>query len=309
MKNLLCCCFTVCCFFLFVVHPAYADNGLVRITDHVYAYVDSNEASPANSFGANAGIIIGEKEIAVIDTLVSSKEAKRFIRDIRKISDKPIKYVVNTHYHLDHSFGNSEFDKLGATIISHENCGDEMRLKAAEGLAGAENYGLTPEDMAGTEIAYPDVTFTDQLQLDLGDVKVNLIYVTSSHSKGSILVHVPEEKVVFAGDILFTDFHPYMGDGDIKGWQQTLDYLAALDADKIIPGHGPLSSKKDVADMKAYITVFDKKAREVAANWSGEPEAIVAEMKKYLPERTRGEWLIGANMQVKYLKGKSDGNN
>ena len=76
MKNILRCWIVIFCFFLFVVHTTYAENGLVRITDHVYAYVDICEASPANSFGANAGIIIGEKGIIVIDTLVSAKEAK-----------------------------------------------------------------------------------------------------------------------------------------------------------------------------------------------------------------------------------------
>ncbi len=303
--NILRCWICVCCFFL-LVQTVNAENGLVHMTDHVYAYVDVQEASAANSFGANAGIIIGEKGIAVIDTLISAKEAKRFIQDIRKISDKPIIYVVNTHYHLDHSFGNAEFAKLGAKIVAHANCADEMRQKAAGALANAGDYGLTPEDMVGTEIAYPEITFTDRLQLELGDVGVELIYIAPSHSKGSILVSLPQEKVVFSGDILFTDFHPYMGEGDIAGWQQNLDFLAALEEDKIIPGHGPLSGRKDVTDMKAYITAFDKKAGELAAG-SGKLEDIVAEMKKSLPARKQGEWLIGANIQSKYLKGTGDG--
>ena len=295
----------VCCFFL-LVQTVRAENGLARITDHVYAYVDVQETSAANSFGANAGIIIGEKGIVVVDTLVSAKEAKRFIRDIEKISDKPILYAVNTHYHLDHSFGNAEFVKLGAKIVAHANCGDEMRQKATGALTNAGDYGLTPEDMAGTEIAYPEINFTDRLRLELGDVEVELIYIAPSHSKGSIMVSLPQEKVVFSGDILFTDFHPYMGDGDIAGWQQNLDFLADIEADKIIPGHGPLSGKKDVADMKAYITAFDKKAGELAAG-SGKLEEIVAEMKKSLPARKQGEWLIGANLQIKYLKDGESG--
>ena len=295
----------VCCFFLFT-HAAFAENGLTRITEHVYSYIGVKEASPANSFGANAGLIIGEQGLAVIDTLVSAREAERFIRDIRKISDKPILYVINTHYHLDHTFGNSEFAKLGATIVCQTNCAAEMRLKAADGLANAKLYGLTPEDMAGTEISYPAITFTDRMGLDLGGLEVDLIYVAPSHSKGSILVYLPAEKVVFAGDTLFTDFHPYMGDGDVKAWKKTLDLLATLDADKIIPGHGPLSGKEDVADMKNYITAFDKKARELATG-GHELEYIVTELKKSLPIKTQGEWLIQANVQAKYLTGKEEG--
>ncbi len=301
-KNNVSCWLVVCLCFLFVIQTASAEDGLVQITDQVYAYVDVKEATPAKSFGANAGIIIGKKGIAVIDTLVSAKEAKRFLQDIRTVSDKPILYVINTHYHLDHSFGNAEFSKLGVRIIAHENCGDEIRMKAVDGLANAKNYGLTAEDMTGTEIAYPDMTFAERMRLDLGGgVEVDLVYVAPSHSKGSIMVHVPDEKVVFAGDILFTDFHPYMADGDLKGWQQTLDFLATLEADKIIPGHGPLSDKKDVADMKAYIIAFDKKAKELAAG-PGEIEDILITMKRFLPARAKGEWIIGANIQARYLK-------
>lgn len=294
---------TICCFLL-LAHTALAENGLTRISPHVYSYINVQEASPANSFGANAGIIIGKKGIVVVDTLISAKEAKRFLQDIRKISDKPILYVINTHYHLDHSFGNAEFSKLGAPILAHKNCADEMHLKAADGLANAANFGLTPEEMVGTEIAYPDITFTDQMRLNPGGMEVNLIYVAPSHSKGSILIQVPSEKVVFTGDILFTDFHPYMGDGDIKGWQQTLDVLATLDADKIIPGHGPLSNNKDVADMKSYLTTFDNKARTLTSMPDAKLKEIVNEMNKLLPRKTQGEWLIEANIQAKYLKKK-----
>jgi glyoxylase-like metal-dependent hydrolase (beta-lactamase superfamily II) len=297
---------TVCCC-LFLAHAAHAGNGLTRISDHVYAYVDVKEASPANSFGANAGIIIGPDSIVVIDTLVSAREAQRFLRDIREISDKPISYVIDTHYHLDHAFGNGEFAGQGAVIIAHAACRDEMEHKAADVLANGKNYGLTAEDLAGTEITYPNLTFTDRLQLHLGDMEVELIHVAPSHSKGSILVYLPAEKVVFAGDVLFTDFHPYMGDGDIPGWQQTLDFLAALDADKIIPGHGPLSGKKDVADMKGYITLFDRMAKALTPA-KIDPAGIAAEMKKILPARAQGDWLIQANIEAKYLNNNADKN-
>lgn len=293
----------VCC--LLLLTDAVQAGGLVRITERVYAYVDAQDTSPANSFGANAGIIIGEKGIAVVDTLVSAKEAQRFLRDIAAISGKPVKYVINTHHHLDHAFGNAEFSRLGAIIIAHAEDGDTMRQQAANTLANADQYGLTPEDLAGTEIACPELTFSDRLHLDLGGVAVELIYLAPSHSAGSILVHLPGEKVVFAGDILFTDVHPYMGEGDIPGWQRTLDLLAGLEAETIIPGHGPISNKKDVAAMKEYIAIFDRGARELAAGGANDPEASAAEMKKILPPRTRGEWLIGANLKFKYLAGAS----
>lgn len=279
----------------------HGQSSLVRVSERVYSYVDVKDGSPSNSYGANAGIVIGEDSILVVDTLISYKEGKRLLEDIRAISDKPIRYVVNTHYHLDHIFGNNVFSALGAGIISHANCDAAMREHAAGILAGAGVYGLTPGDMAGTELAYPDITFTDGMGVNLGGVDVELIFSAPSHSRGSIIVYVPSEGVMFAGDILFTDFHPYMGDGDIEGWQKTLDYIISLNVEKIIPGHGPLSTKKDLVDMKTYITAFDNKAKELAAK-SNEIEYIVSEMKAFMPFRTRGEGLIQANIQGRYLK-------
>jgi len=106
----------------------FAAEKLTKIADNVYSYVDTKSSTPQNSYGANAGIILGRDGIVVVDTLISSKEAKRFIKDIKAISKKPIKYVINTHYHLDHTFGNSEFKKIGALIISHTNDGNNLKI-------------------------------------------------------------------------------------------------------------------------------------------------------------------------------------
>jgi glyoxylase-like metal-dependent hydrolase (beta-lactamase superfamily II) len=304
MKKLISTWIAVCCVIL-TTQLTFAESGLVQISDHVYSYVNVKDGSPANSYGANAGIVIGEDAILVVDTLVSAKEGKRLLKDIRAISDKPIKYVVNTHYHLDHTFGNAKFAGLGADIISHVNCAEAMQKNAVDTLANANAYGLSPEDMEGTELAYPNLTFTDKMVLDLGGLEVELIYIAPSHSKGSIIVYTPAEGVLFAGDILFTDFHPYMADGDIAGWQETLDSIMAFNVDKIIPGHGPLSTNKNLADMQAYIVAFDKKAKELVTE-SNEVEYIATELKKSMPARTRGEGLIQANVQGKYLKVKNE---
>ena len=125
----------------------------------MYSYTDVKGASPKNSFGANAGIIIGQDFIVAVDSLISAREAKRFIKDINKISKKPIKFLINTHYHLDHSLGNSEFAKLGAVIIAHENDQENMQ-KAGEGmLQYAKQSGLSDQDLQGTKLAYPTLTF------------------------------------------------------------------------------------------------------------------------------------------------------
>lgn len=276
---------------------------LRKITDNVYSYLDAKDPSAANAFGANAGFVEGRDGIAVIDTLVSAKTAIKMIEDIRKITDKKIQYVVNTHYHLDHAFGNSEFKKLGAIIIATENCRNNIIKTAPIALKSAGNYGLAEQDLEGTEIVVPSVAFDSRMTIDVGDDTIELITFGPSHSSGSCLVYLPSKKILFAGDILFTDFHPFMGESDISGWLRVLDYILWLDVEKIIPGHGPLSTKKDIAEMKEYLATFDTHAKRLAAK-SQDPKLIETELLKLLPQRSRGGFLIPANIQLKYLTQK-----
>jgi cyclase len=288
--------------FLFSIAPAgiASAEGLTKIADNVYAYVGIRNAAPSNSFGANAAIVVGRDGIVVIDTLISAKEAARFIKDIRAVSDKPIRYAVNTHSHLDHTFGNSEFEKLGAVIVSHVNCKKNMRANGEANLKKAAAYGLTEREMEGTRLTYPTLTFSEEMQIDLGDEVVELVYTQPSHTDDSIFVYLPSKKVLFTGDILFTDYYPNTADGDIAGWTKTLDSIMQLDVVRIVPGHGPLSDEKDLREMKDYLLGFDKKARELAAA-SGDAAFIAAELKKVLPARRELGFLIPMIIQKKYL--------
>ncbi|MDD2734911.1 MAG: MBL fold metallo-hydrolase [Desulfuromonadaceae bacterium] len=283
---------------LLFTQSAFAE--LTKIADNVYSYVGQKNSSPAHSFAANAGIIIGSDSVLVVDTLISAKEGERFLADIRKVTSKPIKYVVNTHTHLDHAFGNCVFTRIGATVISHTADRAMLQKAGEETLKNIGNYGLKAEDMIGTTIVYPTLAFSDRMQIYLGDETVELIRVAPSHTTGSIVVSVPAKKLLFAGDTLFTDFHPFMADGDISGWTTTIDALLTMDVEKIIPGHGPLSTKKDLRDMKEYLLQFDKKARELAAT-SKDVNFIAAELKKSLPKRSMADWMIGYNVKNRYL--------
>ena len=274
--------------------------GLVKIADGVYAYVDEKNPSPATGFGANAGIVIGTDGVAVVDTLASAKEAQRFIKDIRAVTDKPFKYVINTHHHLDHSLGNSEFVKQGAVVIAQERSRADAQKDADTIIRRALNYGFTPEMMEGTTVVLPTIMFSDRMTIDLGGRTVELVYPGPSHTAGSIAAFVPDQKVLFTGDILFTNVHPNMRDADVNGWIKALDAVAALNAEKIVPGHGPLSSKKDLEDMKQYLLLFDRKAKELAAG-SNDANAIAAELVKALPHRDHFEMFIAGNVKALYL--------
>ena len=284
-----------------VASHALAQGGLTKIAEGVYSYVDAKNPSPASSFGANAGIIVGRDGIVVVDTLISAKEARQFIGDIRAVSSKPIKYVVNTHDHLDHVLGNSEFAKLGATIIAQTLTKAAIQKQGDALLQRAKYFGLNDEAMSGTTVVAPTLAFSDAMEIDLGDRKVELIEAGPSHTSGSMIVLVPDSKTLFAGDVLFTNYHPNMRDGDIQGWIKALDRIDAMNVAAIIPGHGPLSTKKDIQDMKQYLAAFDAKAKEFAAR-SNDPDVIAAELKKVLPSRQYFDLFIASNVKALYLK-------
>ena len=134
--------------FTFAGGLARADSGLVKVSNHVYSYADVKPVSPLNSFGANAGIVVGDNAVLVVDTLICAKEAKKLIQEIRKTTDLPIKYVVNTHYHFDHVFGNGEFIKMNATIISHTDCKKRMEQT---GSGNPKRRGSLRPDRKGYE--------------------------------------------------------------------------------------------------------------------------------------------------------------
>ncbi|MEH6470314.1 MAG: MBL fold metallo-hydrolase, partial [Halopseudomonas sp.] len=221
---------------------------------------------------------------------------------IRSVTDKPIRYALNTHFHSDHSFGNADFAAAGATVISHKMA-DAYMKKWSQKILDKGWSGLTKEQSAGTSIAYPDLLFQDSIELDLGGIKPQLIFNTHSHTKGSVFVHLPEQKVVFAGDVLFNDYHPNMSASDVDGWVDTLDQITALDIDTIVPGHGPLSAKQDLAELRSYLLMFDDKAKEFAAQ-SDDRKAVKAKLLKVMPHRAHGESAIANSLKWKYMPKK-----
>ena len=277
--------------------------ALQQISEHTYAQVDTKDATPAGSFGSNAGLVVGRDAALVIDTFISAKEADGFLANIRKVTDKPLKYVVNTHHHLDHTWGNCVFAKLGAVVIAQENA-LAHKSEDAHTFAHPKAQGLTRKDLEGTTLQDPTITFKDSMKIDLGGVTVELTYPGPTHTDDSILVYVVQDKVLFTGDILFTHYHPYVADGDIPRWQQVVGELEQSPATKIIPGHGPVSSKADLEAMKTYLREFDTQAKALCAGKAAnDAPAVAKELIARLPQQQRIELpvLVEFNLRLKYL--------
>ncbi len=277
---------------------------LRQLSRHVWAYVwPSTGDSNGNRFGSNAGLVVGRKGALVIDTLTSAKEARRFLEDVRRITDKPIKYVVNTHYHLDHSWGNCVFSGSATPLLTHEK-GLEMFGRSKSMMENSAEMGMNERDLEGTTLVPPYETFSDVRAIDLGGVKVVLRYLGHTHSPDSIVVDIPTDEILFTGDILFTGCHPFMAEGDYDNWRRQLVRMGMGPERILVPGHGPLSDKQDLREMGRYLIRFDLLARKMSAGKTQtEAPEIAQELLKLLPVQRRGDntRMIIMNLVYRYL--------
>lgn len=285
---------------------AHADEGrsLQKVSDHVWAYANVSPMTPARSFGANAGVVVGNKGAMVVDTLTSDKEGKQLLADVREITKLPILWVVNTHYHLDHAWGNCVFEAEGAKIIGASPASKLLAERGAYGLAHVDQHGLKQEDIEGTTLAPATVSFSGTMSIDLGGVSVELRSLPHGHCPDNLMVWVAQDKTLFSGDLLFVGCHPFIGESDIPGWLADLDAVASLGAEKIVSGHGRLAGAKDIAEMRAYLKAFDENATALAkGKRQGDAMNLAKELLERLPTQGRNELpqMLEYNLRTKYL--------
>lgn len=216
---------------------------LNNITGNIYEAI--------NGRGARGGVFIGENGILVIDTKQDQVSVQQTLDEIRKLSDKPIKYLVNTHSDGDHVMGN-QFLPSGITIIAHANCRKDFFLPKRDG---------SPSDWSKPELLsfVPSITFYDRMDLYLGSKRIELWYFGIGHTTGDAVVFFPEEKTAFIGDQAFVGrtqlIHAYKGGNSFEHVKTLTKMLATLDADKFISGHSELLTReavqKHIDEMKS----------------------------------------------------------
>ena len=202
----------------------------------------------------NAGIIVGDAAVLVIDSLRVPSFARDLIQDVRHITDKPVQYVIDTHAHWDHSWGNEEFPE--ATIIGHQNCYREMvdvewnrkwREKViSDGLSWSEEARLV-------NIAPPNLTFETSMRLYFGGRELELMYLGKAHTSGDIFISLPAEKLMFTGDVIQDRRVPFLGDSYPAEWPETADRLAALPVERFVSGHGPIGNHQGIVESRDFI--------------------------------------------------------
>jgi glyoxylase-like metal-dependent hydrolase (beta-lactamase superfamily II) len=205
-----------------------------QLSDNCWAY--TTEGDP------NSGVIIGDDACMVIDTTATPAMAQDLIARIRQVTDKPIKYVVLSHYHAVRVLGASAYFKEGATEVIASRGTYEMIVErgAQDMKSEIERF---PRLFAGVEtvpgLTWPTMVFDRELSLFLGKLEVRLMHLGAGHTRGDTIAWVPSQKVVFSGDLVEYNAGVYTGDAQLEEWPHTLDKLRALGAHKLVPGRGP----------------------------------------------------------------------
>ncbi len=234
-------------------------------------YVEGVSAlgTPANqNFISNAAFVVTPAGVVVIDALGSPALAERLMAEIRKVTPRPVTHVIVTHYHADHIYGLQAFKAQGARIIAHGAAREYMNSDTARLRLEVSRVELAPWVNDETRLVEADEWLEGDKTLKIGGVEFQIKIVGPSHTPEDLVVYLPGEKVLFAGDLVFRSRIPYVGKADSRHWILALEKLLAFDAGVIVPGHGPLSheARKDMQLTRDYLRYLRVSMGKAAAN-------------------------------------------
>ncbi len=229
----------------------------VKLTESIYVLFGA---------GGNIGVSIGDDGVFLIDDQYAPLSAK-ILAAVRKLSDKPIRFVINTHWHRDHTGGNETMGRAGAAIVAHENV--RRRLSSPQSIP-AFNMKTKPAPAA----ALPQVTFADAVSLHFNGDHARILHQPAAHTDGDAFVHFTRANVIHAGDLFFNGFYPFIdgsNGGSITGVIKAVDMILGIanEMTRIIPGHGPMATRRDLVKYRDMLkTVHARVARAMSAGQS-----------------------------------------
>jgi len=279
--------------------PPYVEE----VAPGVFAYVQPDGSWMIN----NLGFLVGESgRSLLVDASSTETRTRRFLAEVDARSTAAPMALVNTHHHPDHVYGNYLAPST-TPVIAHTACREEM---LAAGLEATRV--ITEPDYGDLRIRTPDITFDDRLTLHLDEVVVELIHVGPAHTTNDVVVWLPEQRVLFTGDVAFAGGQPFLLEGSVPGFARALERLRALSPEVVVPGHGPVCRGDDVPvlldDLSAYVAYVDQVAAVAEAEgmtalqaaekhrdnpyagWA-ETERFVGNLHRALTERAQGPGL------------------
>jgi glyoxylase-like metal-dependent hydrolase (beta-lactamase superfamily II) len=204
---------------------------------------------------SNAGVLITEEGALVIDTHQHPRDGQDLLDRIRKITDKPVKWVVNSHFHGDHTYGNSVFKAAGATIVAQRDTARLMQQVAAKEFARRGQFfarrGYDPKEV---KLVLPDVTFDQEMTIRLGGKEVRLIYLGPGQNPGDTFILFPHARVLYTPGAFGRRSMPNMAfTPSVDNWIKLLGQVAAMDVDKVLPAHGDMATRADLPELAKFL--------------------------------------------------------
>ncbi len=233
------------------------------------------------SLDLNIGVVRGDGGLALIDTRADNIQGEELRADVGKLSPLPVRWVINTHYHWDHTWGNVIFGD--APIWGHVRCAEELRTNGEAHKARLmSEWAEYADRFAAVEIVPPDQTFSDAATVDLGTGTLELRYLGRGHTDSDVVVIVPDADVVFAGDLLENGAPPSFGDSFPLDWPAAVASLVELVAGPVVPGHGEVADAGFAAAQQADLAAVARLA--AAAHAAGAPEDDVPSDGPFPPQ-------------------------
>ncbi len=220
------------------------------------------------NFISNAGFVETQTSVVVVDALGSPALAEQLIALIGKLTPKPISHVLVTHYHADHIYGLQAFKKIGAKIYAQNEGRNYLSSETAKQRLIASRVDFAPWVNEKTQLTSADVWIDQKTKLVVGGIDFLISRVGPAHAPEDLMVYVPSEKVLFAGDLVFRGRIPFVGNADSKGWLLALDEIEKLNPNVVIPGHGNYSVKpaEDIVFTRNYLKYLREMMTNAAVN-------------------------------------------
>ncbi|MEP6791795.1 MAG: MBL fold metallo-hydrolase [Ramlibacter sp.] len=235
-------------------------------------------SSANRNFISNAGFVVTPAGVVVIDALGAPALARELIAEIKRLTGKKVTHVILTHYHADHIYGLQEFKREGATIIAHRAALEYLNSQTAQSRLAASRVDLAPWIDAQTRLVPADEWLDGPRELVLGGTRLLIQPVGPAHTPEDLMVFLPSEKVLFAGDLVFRGRVPFVGQANSAQWIKSLGAALALDAQVVVPGHGALSTqpRQDMELTRDYLAYLRQAMGRAAREMQPFEEAYAA---------------------------------